>query len=86
MRNVLREAAEEGDLKLVELLLDRGADVNMKTEVRSAHVSERFLFIPYVQLIIVQEMASMNTGGFRQRILPIAGLSIDLVQISSIQN
>ena len=62
MRNVLREAAEEGDLKLVELLLDRGADVNMKTEVRSAHVSERFLFKPYVQLIIVKEMASILEG------------------------
>ena len=62
MRNVLREAAEEGDLELVERLLDRGADVNMKTEVRSAHVSERFLFKPYVQLVIVQEMASILEG------------------------
>ena len=59
MRNVLLEAAEEGDLELVERLLDGGADVNMKTEVRSAHVSERFLFKPYVQLVIVQEMASI---------------------------
>ena len=62
MRNVLREAAEEGDLELVERLLDRGADVNVKTEVRSAHVSERFLFKPYVQLVIVQEMASILEG------------------------
>ena len=62
MRNVLGEAAQEGDLNLVEQLLDRGADVNMRTEVRSAHVSEWFLFIPYVQLIIVQEMASILEG------------------------
>ena len=62
MRNVLPEAAEEGDFKLVEQLLDRGADVNMKTKVRSAHVSERFLLKPYVQLIIVQEMASILEG------------------------
>ena len=64
MRNVLLEAAEEGDLELVERLLDRGADVNMRTKVRSAHVSERFLFKPYVQLVIVQEMASILEGSY----------------------
>ena len=58
MRNLLLEAAEEGDLELAARLLDQGADVNMRTEVRSAHVSERFLF----KLIIVQEMASILEG------------------------
>ena len=62
MRNLLLEAAKECDLELAERLLDRGADANMRTEVRSAHVSERFLFKPYVQLIIVQEMASILEG------------------------
>jgi hypothetical protein len=50
-RTALMLAASNGNLDLVKILIDKGADINIQDKVRSFYACRGFFFTPYASLV-----------------------------------